>query len=340
MELMNIDSYWNKKSIENSFNEIKNKLKSNEKVFLHLPVCYVDDTILDALNELNVEFVSSDGNTFSCTDLKKINNKYSSLIEYLNKKDYSPLEKFVVCYNIVTSFKEYKEENKNYYDLSRSPYLILNNDYLVCSGVCNFLYILCKKAGINIGIYYENDIHSICYVYLNDLKYNINGYFKSNPTNDLKDKENSATYFSMLTALTGDNDFEKFLLSDQKLLYSKDLINIIEYNSIIKKIETISFISDNEKDPIKTIEEFRKKFVSLDNTIDLKKIYMSIDSLQKNNLIDMMNKEEKYNLLKQLFFNNVNENIILGRSNEKVELNFVEVISSINSESTNNKKAL
>jgi len=102
----------------------------------------------------------------------------------------SPFEKYLAIYDIVKNFKQY---NKRPDDIllqeSRNLYMILNNNYMVCAGYARLLETLLKRIGIDatflISPTYRDDIqHAIVALKIKDEKYNLDGVYLSDPTDD------------------------------------------------------------------------------------------------------------------------------------------------------------
>lgn len=173
-------------------------------------------------------------------------NKYLNYESFLfnmvkSSQDLSPLEKYVYAYNIVKKFKEYKENN-NDKSSSRDLYKILDNHYMVCVGFAKLLNDLLSKLNINSIIMHakvevvdgkndkniktEKSGHQRIYVYLKDEKYNIDGYYLSDPTwdNDLE----KDLYTHMLFNDKDKSVLRKYEWIDESLLF--DVNYLYEFN--------------------------------------------------------------------------------------------------------------
>ena len=111
-------------------------------------------------------------------------------VQDIKKSDMSPFEKYLAIYDIVKNFKQY---NKRPDDIllqeSRNLYMILNNNYMVCAGYARLLETLLKRIGIDatflISPTYRDDIqHAIVALKIKDEKYNLDGVYLSDPTDD------------------------------------------------------------------------------------------------------------------------------------------------------------
>lgn len=133
--------------------------------------------------------------------VSKINNSK------VDGKPLSPFEKYLYAYQIVTQFKYTMDEIFQSRDVAR----ILSGKNIVCAGYTALLSELCRRCGIVckkqlVHVYntgnekLEPDSvanHQECMVYLDDPKYNLKGFYISDPTNDSLD-----TFIEMGTSLT------------------------------------------------------------------------------------------------------------------------------------------
>ncbi len=146
-----------------------------------------------------------DYDPYTLAELKKEDELIDKIVEEIKNGNSSPLEKYIACYNIDKRFKEYKESNNA--EESRRLRLLLNNDYMVCVGYTNLLEILSNRVGFNIyqisvsiDTSYDNGFtmekmpislegHARVIVNIEDPKYNIHGFYVSDPTwdNDLEE---------------------------------------------------------------------------------------------------------------------------------------------------------
>lgn len=203
-------------------------------------------------------------------------------------KDLSPFEKYIYIYNIVKQFKQYKE-NKEDKSASRNLYAILENEFMVCAGYSNLLGDLLNKCGIksikiSVGVDTSYDMedenkvistncasHARRYIYINDPKYNIDGFYIADPTwdNHLKkdlynhlvltgeEETNTSRYNYLLTSVY--NSFEELTnINSLENLYQK--INFYldkNPNNKLKDIISILISSLKELVPtfIKSLEE-------------------------------------------------------------------------------------
>ncbi len=141
-----------------------------------------------------------DYESYTLAELKKEDDLIDKIVEEIKNGDSSPFEKYIACYNIVKRFKAYKESDND--QESRRLRLLLNNDYMVCVGYTNLLEILLNRVGFNVYQFsvtidtsYDNgftteeipvslDHHARLIIKMDDPKYNIHGFYVSDPTWD------------------------------------------------------------------------------------------------------------------------------------------------------------
>ena len=154
-------------------------------------------------------FIIEDGiNKYTYEQYIQEEEKLDKMVEEIKDSKFSPFEKFLYIYNIVKNFKKYNEIKDGDKMQSRSLKYILNNEYIVCVGFSNLLRTLLQRVGINSTSYdcgvdisqrSKNEVenkpvefgwHSRLMFYLKDEKYNIDGYYISDPTWDNMNEQN------------------------------------------------------------------------------------------------------------------------------------------------------
>lgn len=334
---LNLEYFWESNSnIESNINSINWNIEHNrdKKIILELPVSYFNSKIFEKIVDLDaIEFESRDGHIYKPNDILRENIKFENMINNIKNSTLSLFEKFISIYSFVTNYKPYKLGDNNFFDIGRSPYLFLNDDYINCVGICQFLCILCRQVGINIAMLAdEENEHAICYFYIKDDKYGIDGYFSTDPTNDTKSDVNSESkYHNMIRRITVNNDFEKFLNSNTQLSYPKDIVNISLFSKYISFLKiNNNFIEDNNKSLIDLINSFRDEYCNKTNYIDYDIIYNAIIEVENLGYIPSL-KEDKDMLKNLLFIQEVKEKILMGESTNNL-------ISSFASSSISKKK--
>ena len=256
------------------------------------------------------------------------------MINNIKESSLSPFEKFISIYSFVTNYKPYNQGDNNFFDIGRSPYLFLNDDYINCVGICQFLCILCRQVGINIAMLAdEENEHAICYFYMKDNKYGIDGYFSTDPTNDTKcDVNSESKYHNMIRRITVNNDFEKFLNSNSQLSYPKDMVDISLFSKYVSFLKTDNHFIENSKSSIDLINYFRDEYRNKQNYISYDVVYNAIFEVENLGYIPTL-KEDKAMLKNLLFIQEVKEKMLMGESTN-------DLISSFASSSTSKKKVI
>ena len=224
-------------------------------------------------------------NRINATEVITLNTTLDLFVEDIKNSNLSPYEKYIAIYNIVKSFKEYKfyknseSEDFKIGDQSRSIYLIMQNDYMVCVGYANMLKVLLEKVGIDSVSYgWHEGRHQLNYVRIIDEKYGINGIFKSDPTKDnsIGDPINKDYKYINQEIGTGfDNitPFDNFLESSDDSFIDKLSIRQVEelYEYIVQLYGDLGQESDKKR----ALQSFKQRYISqksksieFDKTID------------------------------------------------------------------------
>ena len=157
-------------------------------------------------NNFNALFVEgedfSNYSGYTLDETLQASDKISKWAKKINSarvfgREFTPLEKFIYAYELVTSFAYQKSDDATLDDRmdSRNLVKVLNGDKIVCIGYASMLAELCKRIGIPCivqlavdGIDEKEDFksinHAICKVYINDLMYDCNGIYNSDPSKD------------------------------------------------------------------------------------------------------------------------------------------------------------
>lgn len=219
----------------------------------------------------------------------------------------STFEKYIYAYNITKHFKLYKENDEELND-SRKLYSILTNEYMVCDGYARLFSDLLTKLGIQ-NKYFDFDVdtsyddveinqiefkevirtkdkgHARIYINLVDPKYNIDGYYVSDPTwdNDLE-----RDYYNYLVMTDKETTYDKrYIYMDYM-----DIFNIDNINEYIEKIKRVK----NSGDYKRFLFEFNKvikviKEIDIEgfNNLSLRYPYLK-ETLNKwpNNITDLV----------------------------------------------------
>lgn len=129
--------------------------------------------------------------------IKQVKNSCKKIFDYANsckQMKLSPAEAILYGYLIATK-KQYKYEKQGEDPgMSRTIYGVLNSDCIVCAGYTEIILNYLQSAYYNKIAVFSNTTkrsmessiyHSTLIVYLNDPKYNINGYYFLDPTADI-----------------------------------------------------------------------------------------------------------------------------------------------------------
>lgn len=207
--------------------------------------------------KIYIEYKSLDGEgEISLQEYKKAHIFYDGVAEYVSRFYLTPLEEYLFAYYLANSFKKYKyyKEDKNldqeYHEMSRDPYFIIKHDYIVCAGYTNFLLQILKRLNISSSFLITvpeetGEYHARVLTHLVDKKYNIDGIYIGDPTNGsinwaltTKSKKSYETYKN---------------LNKESSEYFKDAINELNLgnNMELESEEFFEFI--NKKIPDETI---------------------------------------------------------------------------------------
>ncbi len=205
--------------------------------------------------------------------------------------DMSPMEKFIYAYNVAKKYKPYKENKDNLF-ASRNLYDILEGDYMVCVGfakllmdLCEKLDIPCKSYGVDVDVGLDrvptdaevlpDDVvtqsggHARLEVNIVDSKYNVDGYYLSDPTWD-NVMDNDTYNFAVMTH-DEYNGINRYNFLDFKNVDELFFVNSVEefyekVNLWLNKKLTEQEI-DKQKELDKNIGEYKKHFVDFMNVL-------------------------------------------------------------------------
>lgn len=201
------------------------------------------------------------------TFLKNENLLYDMIKPAINL---SPFERFIYAYNIVKMFKKYKN-SKDFAD-SKILYNLLNSEYIVCKGFINLFSDLLSKLNIknvdlNFGVdssYIDEDLygidfkevkpvnvdgHSRVYVHLIDKKYDINGFYVSDPTWDNNLEKDYYNHMIMTDdEATNNSDYLWLDLEKRNIFTGESYFDIFNVNNIEEYIVKMKYIKDKNYD--------------------------------------------------------------------------------------------
>ena len=222
-------------------------------------------------NKFNALFVEGEDvfnySGYTLDETLQASNKISNWAKKINEarifgREFSPLEKFIYAYELVTSFEYQKSDDATIDDRmnSRNLVKVLNGDKIVCIGYASMLAELCKRIGIPCIVQLAVDgvgepenfnsiNHAICKVFIDDKVYDFNGMFNSDPSKDAR------------KAVIG-RTINHALLTDEELnvLYSGKIRLAGEswfYTETINEfMQAVSGVKDYEHDKVFEISTF------------------------------------------------------------------------------------
>lgn len=166
--------------------------------------------------------IEDNSKTWNVYDIIKANQRLDDIAYKIKKANLSPAEQLLMAYFEVTNL-QYIEEGKdeNWAD-SRAIYSILNSGKIVCVGFVELLKeILTRVNSDNIEIFrniikMKDGGHQTAIVYLEDSKYQIQGYYYLDPTWDARNDLKSPREFGLAWFLV---PFEqlKYIKSDRQV---------------------------------------------------------------------------------------------------------------------------
>lgn len=202
-----------------------------------------------------IKFYTTSYKKISIEEIKEMNKLLDLCVSDIKLSKLSPYEKYIAVYNIVKSFKEYRiykdDDFKDFIDNdeSRSIYLVLNNLYIVCDGFSKLLETLLDRVGIsNISFGSIKLNHALNYVNIVDEKYNIDGFYISDVTNDneldfMMDKK-----YENIHILTKDNKVKRIGEENVDYIFDmniEEIYNYIKYSVNYEKVMCFLSKMDN-----------------------------------------------------------------------------------------------
>ncbi len=250
----------------NKFIEAIKRSKKDLKLYFVIGMEEMKTSFLEQIIDLNmVVFYSLDRkNKYTAADILKFNKILDLFVSDIKNSDLSPYEKYISVYNIVKGFKKYlqNEFDIGFDDQSRSIYLLLQNYYMVCCGYANLLHSLLNRVGIDSTSYkWSSGNHRLNYVKIEDPKYGINGFFKSDPTqdNEIDDPINKGYYFlnrNILEDTIYITPFDEYLRKDEDYIEKMTSRMIDELFNYVVQIEP----DVKDMDKLTALKMFRQKY--------------------------------------------------------------------------------
>ena len=210
----------------NSINLLIDRVKASnnniEKIVIDLPNELYTLEELENIKDKEMVVFGSEKDITRITVDEMINTEKTLdlFVRDIKTSDLSPYERYIAVYNIVKSFKKYqfyknnKDIDSDYLDQSRNIYLIMQNDYIVCVGYARLLETLLRRVGVNsvtwdVQTNNSRDGHERNYVYIEDPKYGIDGYYMCDATWDKTQYEIMSNGYDYLHNTTKESRKEK-----------------------------------------------------------------------------------------------------------------------------------
>ena len=267
----------------------------------------MDDNLLSRIVDQNMVLFSSYNRvtTNSAMEVQKLNKTLRLFVEDIKNSDLSDYEKYIAVYNIVKSYKAYKE-SPDEYDQSRNIYLIMQNDYMVCVGYADLLNKLLELVGIT-SITFSNLTHRFNYVKINDEKYGINGIFRCDATGNEETIEDPIdnSYYNLNVDLHQNYNslLNELIRSDDDFIDSLDQGKLDQlYVGVIGLYSDLSNYNYDKKTALRIFKERYRQ--QKEKEIDLNKTIDAIISVKEHIAGRSFNGEERRKQKNYLIINN------------------------------------
>lgn len=292
-----------------TINKITNQIKDkNIKLILITPIEEISTETLDKLKNQEL-IVFHSGYTkeeykseITVNQMKVVSNILDLFVHDIKNSELSPYEKYVAVYYLVKNFKSYRFlndssfEDHRFPEESRSIYLTLFNEWMVCSGYTGLLYSLLKRVDIKskqVSVAYDGQkhAHSRLLVEIKDPKYKIDGVYLCDPTMDVSDTKNSKDFYRLADHLNISAD-ENPLFSEKESIttsvfelktdeeFASNIIEYLEYLRTFRpEFYTIYRTRIQSPQMISTLNSAVKE--SFGETIPLKKRYQALMSVKQ-----------------------------------------------------------
>lgn len=273
-------------------------------------ICYnIDITNFDLVDSLSNKFkeysniyVSMQGNTeyVNLKDCFKIMNEIKSKADFVKSLNLSPLESIMVAYDLVRDRVYTKEKDENWMN-SRDLKNVLFGNEIVCVGYSRILACILDHLGIENNLVHLSDTnresgHLRNSVYVEDPKYNVNGFYYLDATWDSKRKDSDSFLYKYLYFLKTPKEMKE-LEKEQNIEYiyadgEKDIKKIINAINNIYSDESIEYGFDFMDLAIRINSLYRKAYHSKKNLINTSELCGHVtnfkDIVNQENLIDTL----------------------------------------------------
>ena len=266
----------------NQSNMVKNSIYENLNIFIHHEI-----------------------KTIPLGLYRKTEQTMYTFLSPIKDKNYSPFEKLIYVYNMTKKFKKYKEVDKDNIDKleSRDLHEILFNDYMVCVGYANMFIDFLHKLGIqateqSISVAINNEGeklktagHARVISHIVDPKYNIDGYYISDPTWDNNIEFDFYNYL-VLTSKEVNSEDRKHMSGVRKNDFSvlQEPSDIMFSESLDEFYSKVNYIINKKMNKYISNCKTKKQFYNVREEIIYIYIKILNDILMKVKEID----EEKY----------------------------------------------
>ena len=244
----------------------------------------------------------------------------------------SPLEKYLSVYNIVKKYKPYQESKNNLRQARKINY-ILNNEYMVCVGYSSLLIELLQRIGIEASEYHtkiyefiDNDLkprggHSRTIINLKDEKYNINGYFISDPTWDNHKNIGDTYHYALRPFDSMQNSTTAFELKNLDFI-----LDIHNFEEFVQKINILldKLTKNEENYELAILNAYHNIFNIIIN------FFKETDLFMYNNLIHYIkiNPNNRTKRFYELFLTEVGHYIV-SKSNQDISITTIATAASV-----------
>lgn len=217
----------------------------------------------------------------SIFELYSISCQIDFIAKKIKKYNLSPFEQLILAYDIVKNNVYTKEDDNDSPYSSRTLNNILNNDYIVCAGYVTMANAILKSLGNNVtSILCDNATHCRGIIYINDMKYNIDGVYVFDPTFDRKIDSDSG-YF-----IDNYNYFSLPYYIAEKSSHT-ELFNIFDLT--IDKLYEIFSGDEHDEQDVKNFDFEQKIKKQLNICDDIKTLFSLIDSDRFDLFMDKLN---------------------------------------------------
>ena len=168
----------------------------------------LDKNTCDRLREVFKDFpniklmIHGNSELITIDEYDKTITAIDSIVDKINRYDYSPLEQLILAYDLIRDRFYVMEDDDEDYSKSRDLTSTLLGDKIVCVGFANIFNAVCEKLNIKSMVFLLNRKddrhtgHARNMVHLVDEKYGIDGLYFFDPTFDCKKDDKNNFLFS------------------------------------------------------------------------------------------------------------------------------------------------